>query len=142
MIRRGLLAILLTSSAAVAADGSWTSQSFGGTLTLGKQLLKSRPVQVPSTLPKGAVANRLSWKIHADRHTPVGFEARVCQGTRCLKLPDLAGERKVPASFSASGPWRFEYVVTARGPLYPALTILSNRLTVHYQLPGKAQPGR
>jgi len=142
MIRRGLLALLLISSTAVAAEGSWTSQSFGGTLTLGKQRLKSRPVQVPSTLPKGAVASRLSWKIHADRHTPVGFEARVCQGTRCLKLPGLAGEMNVPASFSASGPWRFEYVVTARGPLHPALTILSNQLTLHYQPAGRTPPKR
>ena len=140
MIRRGLLALLLASASAVAADGSWSSQSFGGTLTLGKQPLRSQPVQASAALPKGAFAQRLAWKIHSDSHAPVGFEAKVCHATRCLKLPGLAGEITLPAGFPASGPFEFEYVIAVRGPLRPALTVMSNQVTVHYRTPAARPP--
>ncbi|MFK3660854.1 flagellar protein FlhE [Scandinavium sp. NPDC088450] len=135
MIHRGLLALLFASTTAMAADGSWSSQSFGGTLTLGKQPLRSQPVKVSSPLPQGAVAKRLAWKIHTDRHAPVGFEAKVCHGTRCLKLPGLAGEITLPAGFPANGPFEFEYVIAVRGPVSPALTVTRNAVTVHYRTP-------
>lgn len=142
MIRRGLLAILLTSSTAVAAEGSWSSQSFGGTLSLGKQTLTSRAIQVSSSLPAGAVAQRVAWKISTDRHTPVGFQAKICGGGRCLPLPGMAGEIPLPAGFPAGGPFHFEYTVAVRGPLHPALTVLSNQLTVHYHtLPPRRAKG-
>lgn len=50
---RAALALLLVSPLAVAADGSWSSSSFGGTMTLGQQALKSKPVQSPSPPARG-----------------------------------------------------------------------------------------
>ncbi|STQ10809.1 flagellar protein FlhE [Enterobacter cloacae] len=89
---RAVLALLLVSPLAVAADGSWSGESFGGTLTRGQMVLKSKPVQSPSPLPAGAVASRVYWKIQTDGLTPAGFRIRLCSTTRCLRLPGFAGE--------------------------------------------------
>lgn len=134
MMKMGVAGLLFLSPLAFAADGAWTSQSFGGTLTRGQQTLKSKPVQNPSPLPGGAVASRVWWKIHADGPTPVGFRIRLCSNNRCLMLPGVAGEMPLPAGFPADGPFRFEYFSPARGPLHPQLTILSNQVTISYSL--------
>ncbi|MFP2239420.1 flagellar protein FlhE [Pseudescherichia vulneris] len=134
MIRAGILALLFVAPVAQAANGSWTSQSFGGTLTRGQQTLKSRPIQAASALPKGAVATRLSWKITPDGPTPVGFRIQICSGHRCVALPGLRGEITLPAGYPAAGPYRFEYLSVARGPLYPPLGVLSNQITVEYRV--------
>lgn len=69
MIRAALL-VLLLAPPAFAADGSWSSHSFGGTLSRGKQVLKSRPVQPAASLPKGVTPTHLLWKITPDSPTP------------------------------------------------------------------------
>lgn len=91
MIRAALLVLLLVPPA-FAADGSWSSHSFGGTLSRGKQVLKSRPVQPAAPLPKGVTPTHLLWKITPDGPTPPGFRIRVCSSLRCLMLRELAGE--------------------------------------------------
>lgn len=133
MIRPALFTLLFASSAVAAADGSWSSQSFGGTLTRGQETLKSRPVQAPSPLPVGSVAARLAWKITPDGPTPVGFNIKMCSSSRCMPLPGLSGEIALPAGYPPAGPYRFEYYSAARGALYPPLTILSNEVTVQYR---------
>lgn len=72
MMRAGVV-LLLISPLAIAADGSWSNQSFGGTLTRGQQVLKSKPVQSASPLPAGVVASRIHWKIATHGLTPPGF---------------------------------------------------------------------
>jgi flagellar protein FlhE len=133
MIRRALIALLFAAPAALAADGSWTSQSFGGTLTRGQQILKSRPVQAPSPLPVGSVATRLAWKITPDGPTPVGFSIKMCSSSRCLPLSGLTGDLALPVGFPPAGPFRFEYYSPVRGALYPPLTVLSNEVTMQYR---------
>ena len=101
MIRAALL-VLLLAPPAFAADGSWSSHSFGGTLSRGKQVLKSRPVQPAAPLPKGVTPTHLLWKITPDGPTPPGFRIRVCSSLRCLMLRELsflfpfAARREVP----------------------------------------------
>ncbi|MEW5558697.1 flagellar protein FlhE [Enterobacter asburiae] len=133
MMRRALLALLFASPAVWAADGSWTSQSFGGTLTRGQQSLKSRMVQAPSPLPVGSVATRLAWKITPDGPTPVGFSIKICSSSRCLPLTGLTGDLALPAGYPPAGPYRFEYYSPVRGALYPPLTMLRNEVTVQYR---------
>lgn len=130
---RAALALLLVSPLAVAADGSWSSSSFGGTMTLGQQVLKSKPVQSPSPLPAGAVASRVHWKIKTHGLTPVGFRIRLCSAARCLTLPGVVGEMTLPAGMPAGGPFRFEYYSVAGGRLDAPLTVLSNQVTVSYR---------
>ena len=108
-MRRAGLALLLVSPLAMAADGSWSASSFGGTMTRGQVVLKSKPVQSPSPLPAGAVASRVHWKIQTNGLTPAGFRIRLCSATRCLTLPGFAGELPLPAGMPAGGPFRFEY---------------------------------
>ena len=130
---RAALALLLVSPLAVAADGSWSSSSFGGTMTLGQQVLKSKPVQSPSPLPAWAAASRVHWKIKTHGLTPVGFRIRLCSAARCLTLPDVVGEMTLPAGMPAGGPFRFEYYSVAGGRLDAPLTVLSNQVTVSYR---------
>lgn len=132
-MRAWLFGLLLAAPLAFASEGSWSSQSFGGTITRGQQKLKSRPVQPSSPLPKGAAATRLAWKINTDRPTPMGFRIQFCGGNHCVPLPTLSGERDLPKGFPAAGPYRFEYFSTLRGVISPSLTILSNQITVGYK---------
>ncbi|MBS3049080.1 flagellar protein FlhE [Enterobacter mori] len=132
-MRKFGLGLLLASPLAIAADGSWSSQSFGGTLTLGQQVLKSKPVQSASPLPAGVVATRVNWKIRTDGLTPIGFRIRLCSATQCLILPGYNGELALPAGMPAAGPFRFEYYSTAGGRFDSPLTVLSNQVTVSYR---------
>lgn len=132
-MKRTGLGLLLLSPLAMAADGSWSSSSFGGTMTLGKQVLKSKPVQSPSPLPAGAVASRVHWKIATHGPTPPGFRIRLCSAARCLPLPGVAGEQPLPAGMPAGGPFRFEYYSAAGGHFDAPLTVLSNQVTVSYR---------
>lgn len=133
-MRRVGLALLLISPLALAADGSWSSDSFGGTLTRGRLVQKSKPVQSPSPLPAGAVASRVHWKIKTSGYTPDGFRIRLCSATRCLPLSGFNGEIPLPAGFPAAGPFRFEYYAAVGGRLDAPLTVLSNQVTVSYRL--------
>ncbi len=128
-----LIGLLVASPLALAADGSWSSSSFGGVMTRGQQLLRSRPIQPQTPPPAGAVARTLAWKITPDRPTPAGFSSKICADGRCLALAGLSGELKLPAGFPAGGPWRFEYYASVRGVLAPPLTILSNELTLGFK---------
>ncbi|MCU2394324.1 flagellar protein FlhE [Enterobacter ludwigii] len=132
MMRAGVV-LLLISPLAIAADGSWSNQSFGGTLTRGQQVLKSKPVQSASPLPAGVVASRIHWKIATHGLTPPGFRIRLCSAARCLSLSGFSGEQRLPAGMPAGGPFRFEYYSVAGGRLDAPLTVLSNQVTVSYR---------
>ncbi|WP_435952248.1 flagellar protein FlhE [Dryocola sp. BD626] len=129
-----LVALLAASQTAMAAGGAWSSQSRGSVITRGQQAFKSNPVMAPSSLPAGAVSSRVSWQITPDGTVPPYFDIKLCSVNRCIALPALAGTATLPASFPASGPFHFVYSFKTRGPLLPALTILSNRVTVDYRV--------
>ena len=129
-----LMGLLVVSPLALANQGSWTSHSFGGMVSRGLQVTKSRPVQPASPLTKRAVATKLAWQITPDRYTPAGFTIKLCSGSRCLPLTGLRGEMRLPADFPASGPLIFEYSVAERGMLAQPLTILRNQVTVGYRI--------
>jgi Flagellar protein FlhE. len=133
-MRAYALALLLISPLAMAVDGSWTSQGYGGTLVHGQQWLQSQPVAPSSALPARAVAARISWKITPDRKPSQALKMKLCSANRCLPLSSLRGELTPPGYFPAEGPWRFEYMAATRGPLYPALTLLTNQLSVQYRI--------
>ena len=133
-MRMFLSALLLVSPLALAAEGSWTSRSFGGTLVHGQQRLISQPVAPASALPTNAVATRISWKITPEKQPASGLKIKLCTGSRCLPLPSLSGEMTSSGNLPAEGPWRFEYLSTVRGPMFPVLTLLSNQLSVQYRI--------
>lgn len=131
-MRKFGLGLILASPLAIAADGSWSNQSFGGTITRENQTLKSKPVQSPSPLSPGTVATRVYWKINTSGPTPAGFRIRLCSAMRCLKLPGLAGEMALFADIPAGGPFRFEYASPKGGTFNFPLTVMSNQMTVSY----------
>ena len=133
-MRVWILLALFFTAVAQASEGSWNSQSFGGVLTHGKQVLTSKPVRAPSPLPANALVHRLSWKISTASVPPPGFEIKVCSNIRCLSLPGLAGEIALPAGFPAAGPYYFKYYVATRGSLAAPLILLNNQVTVSYNL--------
>ncbi|MFJ5159151.1 flagellar protein FlhE [Pantoea sp. NPDC088449] len=133
MLGMGML-LLAASPLAGAASGSWSSASYGGTLTHGKQRLKSRPVQSTGALPQHASAETLQWQIKMDGPAPQGLRLQFCSVSRCVPLPAQQGEITLPVGFPAAGPFHFEYFSIRRGPLQPPLTVLSNQVTIGYQV--------
>ncbi|TKV07846.1 flagellar protein FlhE [Citrobacter sp. wls619] len=124
--------LLLQSSLVLAGEFSWSSQSFGGMLTRGGQVLKSKQLQPSSPFNGRAIPTKLVWKIIPDGRIPADLKIKFCSLDGCLTLPDLAGEISFPSGYSASWPYRFEYVLMTRGVISPPLTILSNQITVNY----------
>ncbi len=132
-----LVMLLAISHTALAAGGSWSGKSRGDVITRGKQAFKSKSVSAPAALPAGAISSRVSWKITPDAPVAPYFDIKLCHGNQCIVLPGLSGEAQLPASFPASGPFHFVYSFKTRGPVIPALTILSNELTVNYRTAGR-----
>jgi len=128
----GALLLMIAAPLACAGTGSWSSESFGGEITHGKQWLKSRPIQSMSLLPRHAQAKRLVWKIKTDAQAPLGFRIRFCSENRCVNLPTQQGEIVLPAGIPAAGPFRFEYYAPLKGPFLKPLTVLSNQVTISY----------
>ncbi|ATZ12359.1 flagellar protein FlhE [Erwinia amylovora] len=134
-MKSALPALLLMLPIAVHAShgGAWSSQSFGGVISRGQQEITSRPLQPGAPLPASATAARVAWRITPDSAPPPDLKITLCSRGRCMALPALAGEQTLPSSFPADGPFRFIYSTVTRGSLQPALTILSNQLTVNYR---------
>jgi flagellar protein FlhE len=132
----GLILLLAVPMAAIAG-GSWAGESRGAVITYGKQAFKSARISAPSALPARAISSRVSWKITPDAPVSPYFDIKLCAGFQCIALPGLSGSAKLPASFPAAGPLHFVYSFKTRGPVSPALTILSNRVTVNYRVAGK-----
>lgn len=126
--------LLVASSPALAYQGSWSSHSFGGMMTQGKQVLKSRPVAPASALPPHSLARSLAWKITLDGPPPMGLRIQICGGNRCVRLPGLQGEIALPPGFPAGGPLWFEYISSVGGAISPPVTLLNNQVTVQYSV--------
>lgn len=128
-----ILALLALPVAAQATGGAWSRTSAGGSVSVGKQLLRGRPLFSPSSVPPSATMTRFSWRITLLSPPPPGLQIKLCRSDKCFPLPALAGQRTLDAPFSAAGEFRFIYSVNSLGQLKPALNVVSNQLTVNYQ---------
>lgn len=113
-----------------AASGSWSGTSAGGSVSVGGQILSSRPLN--PTLPAGARLSRISWRISLLSPPPPGLQIKLCSQNRCVLLDSLSGNKQVTTSLTASGPFYFVYSVESRGQLAPALNVIKNQLTINY----------
>lgn len=129
-----LLCTLLVLPAAVAAkEGAWSATSAGGSVSTGKQVLRSRPLFSPDDIPSSARLVRFSWRITLLSPPPPGLQIKLCRIDKCLVLPSLTGQRRVNIPLSAVGEFRFIYVVNRIGQLQPPLNVVRNQLTVNYR---------
>ncbi|MEZ3500081.1 flagellar protein FlhE [Pantoea sp. KPR_PJ] len=117
---------------AQAVSGSWSASSVGGSVSVGNQILVSRPLTAPADLPASAVVNRFVWHIDLLSPPPLGLQIKLCTSSICFPLPGLSGEQRVPIALSARETFRFVYAVESRGPLSPPLQVVNNRLTLNY----------
>ncbi len=132
---RTLLAALLLSLPLLtqASGGSWSRDSGGGVISVGNQIMTG-PVLSPSgPVPIAASVSRISWRIRLLNPPPPGLEIKLCTQAQCVKLDALAGQRTLPASMGAGDSFQFVYSVNARGPLRPAVNVVSQHLTVNYR---------
>lgn len=129
-----LLMLFFFPLVACASSGTWTQKSAGGTVSVGNQILTGASLRPPSPLPASAQIRLIAWRIELLSPPPPGLQIKLCSPAKCLLLESLAGRRSIDASFSAAGPFRFIYAVNSRGPLLPALNVVSNQITVNYQL--------
>lgn len=130
------LALLLMFSvplAANAASGAWTQKTAGGSISVGKQILSSRPLIPPDGIPKQATATVVSWQVTLLSPPPPALEIKLCTPQRCIRLPALRGTQTLTVPLLAHESYRFVYVVNRRGALTPALNVVSNQLTVNYR---------
>ncbi|WP_050597539.1 flagellar protein FlhE [Enterobacter sp. DC4] len=126
-----LLSLPLTATA--VAGGSWSQQSTGGTVSVGKQLLVGRTLSSPAMISHTALVREIGWKITLLSPPPRGLEVKLCRREGCLQLPALAGHMTLSHPWSAIGDFRFLYSVNSTGQLIPALTVVRNQLTVNYR---------
>ncbi|MDY0889898.1 flagellar protein FlhE [Kosakonia sp. CFBP8986] len=134
-MKRALLISLLLAlpAAAQPPQGAWSVTSMGGSVSLGKAILRGRPLHAPDHLSPSARVTHFSWRITLLTPPPLGLEIKLCRIERCVILPALAGTQRVAIPFPASGEFRFIYSVNRAGQLQPPLTVLRNQLTVNYR---------
>ena len=125
--------LLLALPCAAKTEGSWSQTSAGGSVNIGKQILRSRPLVSPAGISSAATIARFSWRITLLTPPPPGLEIKLCRSDRCLVLPSLSGQRIVDFPLSPAGEFRFIYSVYSPGQLSPALTVVSNQLTINYR---------
>lgn len=132
--RQVIVAIcLLVPMMSMASGGSWSGQSTGGKLSVGKQNMTSPPLMPSQPLPAGSRVISFSWRITPLSPPPTGLQIVLCSQNRCVSLPSLSGRKEVWQTLSAHGPFYFLYRVKHRGQLSPPLTIVSHQLTVNYR---------
>jgi len=134
-MKRALLISLLLALPAAAApqQGAWSAAGMGGSVSLGKAILRGRPLNAPAHLPSSARVTHFSWRISLLTPPPPGLQIKLCRIERCIILPALAGTQRVAIPFPASGEFRFIYSVNRSGQLQPPLNVLRNQLTVNYR---------
>ncbi|HCR1907797.1 TPA: flagellar protein FlhE [Enterobacter kobei] len=118
-----------------ATGGSWTGKSVGGNVSVGQQILTSRPLQAQGPLPRPTTITSVAWRIELLSPPPPGLQVKLCAPSFCFPLRGLAGAQQVSVPLSAGNTFRFLYSVNSRGPLMPALQVVSNQLTVNYRTP-------
>lgn len=126
-----MLGWLVLSASAVGKSGSWSESSVGGQVSTGQQLLVSRPIRPPAPLPASASITSLKWHITLLTPPPPGLQIKLC-GQVCFPLQSLSGTIQPATAYPANGVFYFIYSVNSRGPLMPALQVVSNQLTVNY----------
>lgn len=132
-----LFVLLWIPIQAAAQSGSWSSKSWGGAVSYGRNAVTSQPVRAPSPLPTGASGSTIAWRITTDNPPQQGLVIKLCSADSCIALPSLGGEKKLPPSFPAAGPFHFVYMTKVRGPVFPVLTIMSNEVTLNYHIAQK-----
>mgnify|MGYP005982973877 FL=1 len=132
---RPLLGALLLSLPllAQASGGSWSRDSGGGVISVGNQIMTGPMLSPSGPVPIAASVSRISWRIRLLNPPPPGFEIKLCTQAQCVKLDALAGQRTLPASMRPGDSFQFVYSVNARGPLRPAVNVVSQHLTVNYR---------
>lgn len=129
-----LLLILPISSATLASSGgSWSRLAGGCTLTVGNQTMSSPSLLAPEGLAPDAHVMQISWRIVPLSPVPAGFTVQLCRSDQCRTLPTLNGSLRLKQSVPAAGDFRFVYTVAHKGQLHPAVTVVSNQLTVSYR---------
>lgn len=128
-----MLAGVALSAAASGGSGSWSGSSVGGRVSVGQQTLVSRPISPAAPLPATAILRSLTWRITLlNRPPPPGLQIKLCAQAACFPLPGLSGTLQLSTPHPANTVFHFIYSVNSRGPLMPALQVVSNQLNVNY----------
>ncbi|WP_442798724.1 flagellar protein FlhE [Pantoea vagans] len=128
----GSMNIASSTDLPVNMVGSWSATGVGGQVSVGQQTLVSRPLSPPEPLPASARVTQLNWRITLLSTPPPGLQISLCTQSVCFALQGLSGARQMSASLPADQTFHFVYLVASRGPLMPALQVVSNQLTVNY----------
>ncbi|NDJ55732.1 flagellar protein FlhE [Enterobacteriaceae bacterium 4M9] len=116
-----------------ASGGSWSRDSGGGVISVGNQIMTGPMLSPSGPVPLTASVSRISWRIRLLNPPPPGLEIKLCTQAQCVKLDALAGHRNLPESMRPGDSFQFMYSVNARGPLRPAVNVVSQHLTVNYR---------
>jgi len=127
-----ILGLAALSAAASGRSGSWSGSSIGGRVSVGQQTLVSRPISPAAPLPATATISTLTWRITLLNSPPPGLQIKLC-GQVCFPLQSLSGTMHLSTPHTANDVFHFIYSVNSRGPLMPALQVVSNQLNVNYQ---------
>ncbi|CNI15677.1 flagellar protein FlhE [Yersinia massiliensis] len=129
-----LAALLLPYTSQAATPGSWSKESAGGHVSVGRQLMLGQPLHAPESVPKTARATRIQWHISLLTTTlPLNLQIKLCHASACRQLDGLSGKFTPDPSWPANGSYYFIYSVATTGQLRPPLRVVNNGITVNYQ---------
>ncbi|CNI14426.1 MULTISPECIES: flagellar protein FlhE [Yersinia] len=125
------LSLTLFPLVAAAISGSWSGSSAGGVISVGGQILASRPLT--PMLPANAKLQQISWRIELLSAPPPGLQIKLCSQHKCILLDSLSGQKRIDSELTSRGPFYFIYSVNSQGQLLPPLNVVSNQLTIIYR---------
>ena len=129
-----MLAIFLFSFEPLAiSQGSWTKDSAGGHVSVGRQHMPGQPLHAPASIPASAKITRIQWHISLlNAAPPQHLVIKLCHAKACHQLDGLSGQFTPNSSWPANGSYYFIYSVETPGQLRPPLRVVRNGLTVNY----------
>lgn len=128
-----LMAMLLTHPVQASMSGSWSKDSVGGHVDMGRQPLTSQALRPSGFVPVNATATRIHWQISLLNAPPAELKIQLCHSQSCEQLHGLSGEFTPQVPWPASDTYYFVYTVNTKGQLRPPLRVIRNMLTLNYK---------
>jgi flagellar protein FlhE len=123
----GLALALTVLPAHGLADGSWVATAPALRVVMAERESLSRPLRPPQQVPAEAEIETVLWRF--EQPSDANLRGHLCQGSRCIDLPQMRGRSRGLAGLSAAAPLRFHFSLDRgqqRAALVRGLQIIVN----------------
>lgn len=128
-----LTLLMIFSSSASAAGGSWSADSTGATLNHKGVSVTSRPLSPSVGIPAGATIQDVVWRYQLLNPAPAGLAVQLCSPQRCFWLDSANGQSSALQGESAASPLTMTLQIPGKGVIYPPVRVVSQQVIVNYR---------